>query len=144
VSEVGAGVADAIAGLLCDDAASADGLDKAERKCQLTLAKILTTFGAKKTRCLAACHRRDAKGKTDGGCSGAVSIDTRTQACTSKAGEAAMAWVVKRCDPHQPFDASGCVVHHLYAANASYTARLRVTDGQAMSDETTDTIVVGP
>jgi hypothetical protein len=75
--------------VFCDDTGSADGLSKAEAKCQKALVSGLTSFVSAASACANSCLKNERKGKTDGTCNPkaflALSGDTKTVNCIFKA-----------------------------------------------------------
>jgi hypothetical protein len=64
----------------CDDSGSTDGLTLSEIKCQHTVAKFVSAFNAKKTKCLAKCRRAEHAGKIPAGTCAPLS-DPKTTDC---------------------------------------------------------------
>jgi len=88
--------------VLCDDAASGDGLTAIEAKCEDGLALMLGKFAARKAMCLARCRKRYT-----------AATEPRTADCIASAEAKTIASIDRRCvDPpecHGTTDAAGWV-----------------------------------
>src|SRR5262245_16537739 len=90
----------AIDALYCDDAFSADGLTRAEQKCQSKLVDASARFVNTLQRCFAKCQQAVQKGSTTSSCGGAFldtpAFDPRTQRCIDRA----RARLLDGCEDH--------------------------------------------
>ena len=75
-----------LAQVFCDDSGSTDGLNPAEAKCQIGLAKALSKFTATKMKCLAKCRKAEHFGKIPpNSCNPPNPTDPKTVECITKA-----------------------------------------------------------
>ena len=84
--------------VFCDDSGSADGLTLSEHKCQMTVAKFLSLFAAKKMKCYAHCRKGEVGGKIPPGDCTPAAADARTQLCISRLEEKVAFVIDRRCE----------------------------------------------
>jgi hypothetical protein len=108
--------------LYCDDSFSADGLTRAERRCQKKLVAASDRFAKALQRCFAACQKAVQKGSTGpSSCAGAF-LDTptfnpKTQRCIDRARDRLLAGCEDGCaDPPDCFPYSCPVATQLLAS----------------------------